>query len=238
MKKLNLIVALSASMLLLGSCLKDSDPRPRLIGGTTFINAFIEADVYCYIDRNTVPSLNPLPYRNFGPIPPLYAYPGEHRFEVYSTYEENRLVDTTVAIKDSVYYSSIVFGTHDDPRHFITEDRIPQGVDDPAAIAAVRFYNLANTDRRMTLQIGDLEPIATFINRPTETSDSGKDGEEFIQVPTGTYTLRVVDEDGEVVATRSEKLDLSAGSYVSIFLTGDEREPTTFYVGRVRQSVN
>src|SRR5690606_502755 len=169
---------------------------------------------------------------------PLYAYPGEHRFEVYSTYEENRLVDTTVAIKDSVYYSSIVFGTHDNPRHFITEDRIPQGVDNPAAIAAVRFYNLANTDRRMTLQIGDLEPIATFINRPTETSDSGKDGEEFIQVPTGTYTLRVVDEDGEVVATRSEKLDLSAGSYVSIFLTGDEREPTTFYVGRVRQSVN
>jgi len=47
-----------------------------------------------------------------------------------------------------------------------------------------------------------------------------------------------VDEAGEIVATREEELDLSAGSYVSVFLTGDERNPTTFYVGRVRHWVN
>ncbi|MGV3762659.1 MAG: hypothetical protein ACO1NT_09285 [Parapedobacter sp.] len=240
MKKLNLIVALVASVVLFGSCLKDSDPQPQLIGGTTFVNAFIEANaVFCYIDRNTVESLNPLPYRSYGPLIPVYAYPGENRrLEIYSTYEDNRLVDTAITIQDSVYYSSIVYGTHDAPRHFITEDRIPEGVDDPAAIAAVRFYNLANTDRRMTLRIGDLEPLAAFTNRPTETPQSGKDGEVFIPVTTGTYTVSVVDEDGEVVATREETLDLSAGSYVSVFLTGDERDATTFYVGRVRHWVN
>src|SRR3546814_2057932 len=80
MKKLNLIVALVASVLLLGSCLKGGDPQPQLVGGTTFVNAFIEADaVYCYIDRNTVSSLSPLPYRSYGPNPPVYAYPGEDR---------------------------------------------------------------------------------------------------------------------------------------------------------------
>ena len=240
MKKLNLIVALVAGVLLLGSCLKGGDPQPQLIGGTTFVNAFIEADaVYCYIDRNTVSSLSPLPYRSYGPNPPVYAYPGEdRRLEIYSMYEDNRLVDTAITVQDSTFYSSIVFGTHDNPRHFVTEDRIPEGVEDPAAIAAVRFYNLANTDRRMTLRIGDLEPVTAFSNRPTETSQTGKDDEAFIQVTPGTYTVSVVDEDGEIVDTRDETVDLSPGSYLSIFLTGDERDPTTFYVGRVRHWVN
>lgn len=240
MKKLHVIVALVAGTLLLGSCLKDSDPQPRQVGGTTFINAFIDADaVYCYIDRNTIPVLNPLPYRSFGPNPPVYAYPGEdRRLEIYSTYDDNRLVDTAITVRDSVYYSAFVYGTHDDPRHFITEDRVPEDVDDPAAIAAVRFYNLANTDRRVTLHIGDLTPVTAFTNRTIETPQSGKEGETFVPVTTGNYTVSVVDEDGETIAVREETLDLSAGSYVSIFLTGDERDPETFYVGRVRHWVN
>ena len=105
MKQLKLIVALVAGIVLLGSCLKDSDPQPQLVGGTTFVNAFIEADaVFCYIDRNTIPALNPLPYRSFGPNPPVYAYPGEgRRVEIYSTYDDNRLVDTAVTVQDSVF---------------------------------------------------------------------------------------------------------------------------------------
>ena len=240
MKRLNLIVALVASVALFGSCLRGGDPQPQRIGGTTFVNAFIEATgVYCSIDRSTTPSLIPLQYRSYGPNPPAYALPGEERrLEIYSADEDNRLVDTAITVQDSVYYSSVIFGTHDAPRHFITEDRIPEGVEDPAAIAAVRFYNLANTDRRVTLHIGDLEPVAPFTNRPTETPQSGKDGEGFIPVATGTYTVAVVDEAGETVAVRDNAIDLSAGSYVSIFLTGDERDPETFYVGRVRHWVN
>lgn len=240
MKKLNLIVGLAASMALLGGCLKGSDPQPQLIGGTTFINTFIEASaVYYFVDRNTIAGLNPLQYRTYGPNPPVYMYPGENRrLEIYSTYEDNRLADTTLTVADSVYYSSFIYGTHDHPRHFITEDRIPEDVADPTAIAAVRFYNLANTERRMTLHIGDIEPITAFSDRPTETPQTGKENEDFIPVTTGIYTVSVVDEDGETVATREEKVDLSAGSYVSIFLTGDERDPTTFYIARVQQWVN
>jgi len=240
MKKLSLIVAFVASIALLGSCLRGGDPQPEQVGGMTFVNSFIEADgVFCYVDRNSIEGLNPLYYRTYGPQwPPLY-FPGENRrLEIYSTYEDNRLVDTAFTVRDSVFYSSIVYGTHDDPRHFITEDRIPEDVDDPAAIAAVRFYNLANTDRRVTLRIGDIEPAAAFRNRPIETSETGKAGEEFTPVTTGTYTVSVVDEDGETVATRQGTVELSEGSYISVFLTGDERDPTTFYVGLVRQWVN
>lgn len=239
MKKLSLIVAFVASVVLLGSCLRGNDPEPERVGGTTFINTFIEADAaFYYVDRNTIEGLNPLGYRTFSRWP-IYIFPGENRrLEIYSTYEDNRLVDTTFTVQDSVYYSSIVYGTHDDPRHFITEDRIPEDVDDPAAIAAVRFYNLANTDRRVTLHIGEMEPAAAFRNRPLETPQTGKAGENFIPVAAGTYIVSVVDEDGETVATRESRVDLSAGSYISIFLTGDERDPNTFYVGVVPQWVN
>lgn len=240
MKKLSLIIALIAGVALLGGCLRGSDPQPELVGGTTFVNTFIEADaVFYFVDRNTISGLNPLRYRSYGPRPPVYVYPGEgRRLEIYSSYEDARIVDTTFTVQDSVYYSSIVYGTHDDPRHFITEDRVPEGVDDPSTIAAVRFYNLANTERRMTLRIGDIEPVSTFRNRSLETPETGKEGEDFIPVATGNYTVSVVDEDGETVATRQNTVDLPAGSYTSIFLTGDERDPTTFYVGVVRQWVN
>jgi len=240
MRKLSLIVAFVASVVLLGSCLKGGDPQPERVGGITFVNTFIEAEAaFYYVDRNTVNGLDPLYYRTYGPQwLPLY-YPGANRrLEIYSTYEDNRLVDTVFAVQDSVYYSSIIYGTHDDPRHFITEDRIPEGVDDPAAIAAVRFYNLANTDRRVTLRIGDTEPVAAFSDRPIETPQTGKEGEHFTPVATGTYTVRVVDEAGETVATREGVVDLVAGSYISIFLTGDERNSDTFYVGVVRHWVN
>ena len=225
---------------LLSSCIKEGEPQPQLVGGSTFINAFTEANaVYCYIDRSTVPALNPLPYRNYGPITPVYAYPGEdRRLEIYSTYNEDPLVDTAITIRDSVYYSTFVFGTHDNPQHFITIDRVPENTDDPAAIAAVRFFNLANTDKKVTLRIGDLELDESFENRPTETAQTGKDNENFIPVPTGSYTVSVIDENGETLVTRETEIDLSAGKYVSIFLTGDEVGQTSFYIGRLQQWVN
>lgn len=240
MKKLSLTVVLAAGVALLSGCLKGSDPQPRLVGGTTFINTFIEArGAYYLIDRNTIAGLSPLPYRSFGPRIPVYIYPGDYRrLEIYSTYEDNRLVDTAITIRDSVYYSSILYGTHDHPRHFITEDRIPEGVDDPEVIAAVRFFNLANTDRRVTLHIGDIEPAAVFRNRFLETPRTGKENENFLPVAIGTYNVSVVDEAGQTVAARQGTVNLAAGSYTSIFLTGDERDPTTFYVGVVQQWVN
>lgn len=237
MKKLSLMIASVAILALLGSCLRGEDPEPVAAGRMTFINSFIEAQgVFYFIDRNSIPNVNPLGYRQPG-FANFFARE-DRRFEVYSSYGEARLVDTTITVQDSVFYSSFIYGTHDDPRHFITEDRIPEGTDDPAAIAAVRFYNLANTPHRVTLRIGDAQPIAAFRDRPTETPETGIAGEGFIPTATGTYTLTVVDENGETIATRQDSVELIAGSYTSVFLTGDEREPSTFYVGVIRQWVN
>ncbi len=237
MKKPSLLIAFVASIALLGSCLRGEDPEPVPAGGMTFVNTFIEAQLVLYlVDRNPIQdNFNPLPYRSYG-FALLHAR-DDRRLEVYSSYEQTRLVDTTFTIQDGVYYSSIVYGTHDGPWHFVTEDKIPEGTNDPGAITAVRFYNLANTPHHVTLHIGDAEPIAAFRDRPTETPETGKAGEDFKLTTSGTYTLTVVDEDGETVATRSG-IQMPAGSYLSVFLTGDERDPSTFYVGVVYQRVN
>jgi len=237
MNKLSLWVAILAGTLLLGSCLRGDEPEPVPAAGMTFINTFIEAQEVAYrIDRNFIQdAFNPLPYRSYG-FGLLYARENR-RLEAFSSYQEARIIDTTFTVRDSVFYSSIVYGTHDDPRHFVTEDRIPAGTQNPQEIAAVRFYNLANLPKRATLYIGDLETPAAFRNRPLETPASGKAGEAFIPIQPGDYTLTVVDEDGATIAIRSG-ISLPKGSYTSIFLTGDEREPSTYYVGVVYQRVN
>jgi|SRR5690606_19131364 len=237
MKKLSLLTAFVASVTLFSSCLKGEDPEPVAAGGMTFINSFIEAQgLYYLIDRNPISNVYPLAYGEPGYVN-FYARP-DRRFEVYSSYEDARLVDTLITVVDSVYYSSFLFGTHDDPRHFITEDRIPEGTDDPAAIAAVRFFNLANTPKRATLRIGDAEPLPAFTNRPLETPATGKAGEAFVPVATGEFTISVVDENGETIAARPGTVQLVPGTYTSIFLMGDERDESTFYVGVYRNWVN
>lgn len=238
MKKLSLLAAFVAGVALLGSCLKGEDAAPVPAGGMTFINTFIESDEVAYrLDQNFIQdAFNPLAYRSVG-FGLLFARENR-RLEIYADYGQSRIVDTTFTVRDSVYYSSIVYGTHDDPRHFVTEDRIPEGVDDAREVAAVRFYNLANTPHRATLRIGDMAPVAAFSNRPLETPATGKAAEEFRLITPGTYALTIVDEDGETIATRQGTVELPKGSYTSIFLTGDEREPSTYYVGRIYQRVN
>ena len=226
-----------ASVALLGSCLKGENPQPMPAAGLTMVNSFIESQSVQYgMDGRPVQGdFYPLAYRSYGYVNLFIG--SNRRLEVYALNDQTRLVDTTFAVQDSVFYSSFVYGTLDMPLHFLTEDRIPEGTTDPSAIAAVRFFNLANTPHRVTLKIGETNPISAFGDRPTETPQSGKAGEDFVELPTGTYELTVVDEDGAIIATRPG-VPLSAGSYTTIFLTGAEAESNSHYVGVVKQWVN
>lgn len=234
-----LIIACMAGVALLSSCLKDEDVQPIPAAGLTMVNSFIESQSVIYgIDGRAIQNnFSPLTYRHYGFIE-VYAR-SNRRLEVYASGNQNQiqLVDTTFAVRDSVFYSSFVYGTGNMPQHFLTEDRVPAGTTDPTAIAAVRFFNLANTPHRVTLKIGETDPVPAFGNRPTETPQSGKAGEDFVVVPTGTYEVTVEDEDGTTLASRTG-IALSAGSYTTIFLTGAEATPGSYYVGVARQWVN
>lgn len=220
------------------SCLKDDDAEPMPLAGLTMINAFIESPegVLYEIDKNPVPpEFYPLAYRSYGYVNLFLG--SSRKLDVYAAENQIQLVDTAFAVQDSVYYSSIIYGTIDSPLHFITEDQVPEDVADPSTIAGVRFFNLANTSHRVTLRIGDTDLIPAFQDRPTETSQSGKAAEDFIAVPTGTYELVVADENGETLVTRGD-ITLEEGSYTSVFLTGDDSVDDSYYIGALRQPVN
>lgn len=240
MKKRSLFyIALVAGATLAISCLKDNDVEPMPMAGLTMVNAFIEssAGVLYEIDRNPVPpEFSPLAYRSYGYVNLFVG--NNRRLEVYTAGNQTPVVDTAFAVQDSVFYSSIVYGTMDHPLHFITEDRVPEDATDPAAIAGVRFFNLANTSHGVTLRIGDTDPVPSFQDRPRETPQSGKASEAFFAVPTGTYELVVADDDGGTLVTRGD-VSLEAGSYTSIFLTGDDSIADSYYIGVIQpQPVN
>lgn len=238
MRKRSVMYAIAlVGVLLSSSCLKDDDTEPIPAAGLTMINSFVGSPGVSYeIDGQPAQSnLILLPYRNFD-YTNLFVREGR-RLQVYASADGALLADTVFNAQENVYYSSFIYGTSGQPRHFLTEDRIPEGTSDPAAVAGVRFYNLANTPHRVTLTIGTAEQLPSLGNRPTETPQSGKTGEAFIVHPTGTYNLTVEDENGEALATRSG-IALVEGSYTTIFLTGDESISGSYYIGALRQGVN
>lgn len=224
---------------LLAGCSGDSDIKPSPLSGLTIVNLFIEADEVSYrLDgTNMLLQGRPLSYRDMK----FYTVSSgsSRRLEMISANELAKLVDTTLAFAENVYYTSFLFGTAASPKHFVTEDRVPEGTDNPAAIAAVRFFNLANTPHRVTLHIAETEPVASFRNRPTETPETGKETEGFIPTTnTGTHVLIIRDENGTQLARRSG-VALDPGDYMTIFLTGEaaaNAEP--YYIGVVRHGVN
>ncbi|HWK58243.1 MAG TPA: hypothetical protein VNQ80_12935 [Parapedobacter sp.] len=228
-------LALLVGIILFASCIKDEDPAPDVRSGLVVVNSFLEAQAVLHrldVGRGLQQLGQGQGYRGID----YYAVPSAEncRMEIISSNELAQLVDTTVALEENKFYTSFIFGTEAAPRHFVTDDRLPSGIEDPAASAGVRFFNLAETPHRVTLRIAAAEPIAAFRDRPTETPETGEDGEEFIATTaTGTHVLTVEDEDGVQLARRTG-VALDPGDYLTFFLTGDGSESTPYYIGVVR----
>lgn len=229
---------LLGSTLLMG-CIEDmEDPEPETRSGLVVVNSFPEAEaVQQRLDVGR--GLQSLNQGQGYPDVGYYAVPSCEtcRLEIISILSSNelaQLVDTTFTLNENGYYSSFLFGTEASPLHFLAEDHVPDTTDDPAAVAGVRFYNLAETAHRVTLHIADTEPIAAFTDRPTETPETGKADEEFIPTTeTGTHVLTITDEDGQQLARRTG-VALDLGDYLTVFLTGDGGESAPYYIGIVR----
>jgi len=231
----NSSLALFLGILLLAGCIKDEEPRPDVRSGLAVVNSFLEAQAVLHrLDVGI--GLQPLNRGQYYRGIDFYAVPScdNCKLEIISSNELAQLVDTTFALQENKYYTSFLFGTESAPQHFLTEDRVPDGTTDPAAIAALRFFNLAETPHRVTLHIAGAEPIEAFRGRPTETPETGKNAEAFIPTTdTGTHVLTIRDEGGEQLARRTG-VALDPGDYLTIFLTGNGGESAPYYIGIVR----
>ncbi len=228
-------LSLLVGIILFAGCIKDEEPVPDVRSGLAVVNSFLEAQAVLHrldVGRGLQQVGQGQGYRSID----YFAVPSAEncRMEIISSNELAQLVDTTFALEENKYYTSFIFGTEAAPRHFLTDDRLPGSIEDPAASAGIRFFNLAETPHRVTLRIAAAEPIAAFRNRPTETLETGKDGEEFIPTTdTGTHVLTVEDEDGVQLARRTG-VALDPGDYLTFFLTGDGGESAPYYIGVVR----
>jgi len=228
-------IALLVGVVLFAGCIKDEEPAPDVRSGLAVVNAFQEAQAVLHrldVGRGLQQLGQGLGYRAVD----YYAVPSYEncRLEIISSNELAQLIDTTFALEENTYYTSFLFGTEAAPRYFLTDDRLPEGTEDRSAIAGVRFFNLAETPHRVTLQMGTNEPIAAFRDRPTETPETGTESEEFIPTTdTGTHVLTARNEAGEQLARRTG-VALDPGDYLTFFLTGDGSESAPYYIGVVR----
>lgn len=230
-----LCLTLFLGLILFTGCIKDEEPAPDVRSGFAVVNSFLEAQAVLHrvdVGRGLQQLDQGQGYRGIG----YYAIPSYEncRLEIISSNELAQLVDTTFALQENTYYTSFLFGTEAAPQHFLTNDRLPDGTENPMAFAGLRFFNLAETPHRVTLQIATAEPLAAFRDRPTETPETGKDAEEFIlTTDTGTHVLTILNQAGEQLARRTG-VALDPGDYLTIFLTGDGGESAPYYIGVVR----
>ncbi|WP_437921611.1 DUF4397 domain-containing protein [Sphingobacterium sp. LRF_L2] len=225
MKKLSIsfLLCLVTGIFTFTSCLKDDDSTILPMGYMTFINSYPDASsIYYSTDRGTIP----LPYKSFSPATMLI---GNRNIAVYAYGTNKAILDTTVTIKDSMAYSSFIFGTEAAPRFAMTQDK---SIENLGMNSGFRFLNLANDSEEINLIIGS-ETTATFTNRATETGATAVAHQEFVAKSSGNMTLKITDADGTTLATR-ESYSFRQGYYYTIMLSGKKDDTENpLYIGIV-----
>lgn len=225
--KLFFIALLSVSVL--SGCLKDNDDFnniPR--AGLTLVNAYAPAPyIIQNADHNELTSgYNPLRYNTYSNLP-LSLFTGNRKITTFSP-DHKLLVDTTFTFKDSTYYTSFVYGTAEMPKQIITEDKSVDKLKDQSAL---RFFHLANNTAKVNVYLNTTE-TAIYSAREQEGALVGPNLEhaKFVAQASGKTNIIITDEAGKKLIERS--VDLAAGRYYSIILTGTpESTSTPLYLG-------
>lgn len=235
MKKLNFLFFLALGSLLLSSCLKNNDgPTPTFrYGGMIYINAYPDAfSTYFRIDEKSIQfpgNDKGIPYKSIGPL--IHPFPGSHRFEVFSANHGNNtlIIDTSITIRDSTYYSSIIFGDKVNPKYLLATD-VPLA--DLNNGSAVRFFNLANELEDASLFFDD-KAITAFGNRPQASDSTLIENQKFQALSSGGVTITAKDKEGNEFAKR-ENFQFQKDRYYTIILIGTKSNTDTpYYLGVV-----
>ncbi len=229
--KLFFIALLSVSVL--SGCLKDNDnindlPRAFLL----MVNAYTPSpSVIHAVDNNNLQSwYDPLKYSTYRPAPG-YLYVGNRKIKTILP-ENKVLIDTVYTFKDKSTYTSFVFGTSEQPKQIITDDKAIENLGNKAA---VRFFHLANNTPKVNVYL-DTKESPIFSNREIEGELSGENAKhaDFTAQKSGKINIIITDENNNTLIEKSK--DLIAGKYYSIILTGDKNSTEKpLYIGFVEQ---
>lgn len=234
-KTIKLFFAAILGVSTLSGCLKDNDninnvPRAAL----TLVNAYSpSAAIIQMADNNLLtPSYSPLKYNNYTPADQiLFLFTGNRKIKTISS-DDKVLVDTIFTFNDQKQYTSFVFGSANEPRQIITEDKAIASLGDKAA---VRFFHLANNTPKVNVYFNSTV-TAIYEGRMIEDALTGEhiSHQDFSAQNSGSTEVIITDENNNELTRR--EVDLTAGRYFTIILTGDKNSTEKpLYLGVVKQ---
>ena len=233
-----LIATFGTLSLLFSGCLKDGESTPTPASSLTIVNAYTPSEAILAFNEHNAITQTPIAYREYWSSfnSYIYIFPGERRLTIKSleNSEAHTILDTLVTFRDSTFYTSLVYGTQDDPKQIITTDKVVESLEEEES--AIRFFNLSEVTEKVSVFINDEE---VFSGYDKETEETGKEHAKFIASASGELEIIVKSESGEVIAERSN-FNFLPGSYYSLILTGDpELEGNGApYIGIIRQGAN
>lgn len=229
--KLFFVALLSVSFL--SGCLKDNDdinniPRSVL----TLVNAYSPAPYITQMADNNylTTGYNPLEYNTYSAIPQS-LFTGNRKIKTLSP-NNQILIDTVYTFRDSTYYTSFVYGTAELPKQIISEDKSVEQLNDKSAL---RFFHLANNTGKVNVYLNTKE-TAIYSAREIEDALIGENLEhaKFVAQANGKTNIIITDAENNTLIERT--VDLAAGRYYSIILTGDINSiEKPLYLGVVAQ---
>lgn len=210
------------------ACNDDDDYGRMPTAYVNFVNAYAGADALgIKLDNNSVDRGASLAYGKF--IPYLYgqAYLGTRRFSAGIPNTSTPIVDSTLTLRDSMFYTSFVYGYQDTVSSILVEDKNPADYD--SSRPYIRFFNLSeNTPSVKVNLIQNGTPTTVFNDRPVDEQSSATANAGFVATTEGSYTIQVTDMNGTQLALRDEAATLSAGRLYTIItrgINGDSQKP-------------
>lgn len=202
------------------ACNDDDDYVRMPTAYVNFVNAYAGADALgIKLDANSVDRGASLKYGDYIPYAYGLAYPGQRRFSAGIPNTTTAIVDSTINLRDSAFYTSVVYGYQDTVSSILVEDKDATNFD--ANKTYIRFFNLSeNTPAVKVNLIQNGTPTTVFNDRPVDNQSSAETNAVFTATDQGSYTIQVTDMNGTQLALRNEAVTLNAGRYYTILTRG------------------
>ncbi|MDM8177564.1 MULTISPECIES: DUF4397 domain-containing protein [Olivibacter] len=214
-----LLMMLFVGGLTFSACNDDDDYVYIPTAYVNYVNAYAGVDRLDIVLDNNLVNNSFVPYGKYIPYGLGRTIPGTRKFRAIVTGTNDVLVDSTINVRDSATYTSVIYGYQDTVSSIFVEDRDATNFD--ASKAYIRFFNLSeNTPSVKVNLIQNGTPTNVFNDRPVDNQTSATANAGFIATNQGSYTIQVTDMNGTQLALRDEAATLSAGRYYTILTRG------------------
>jgi len=209
-----LLITVLVGGLTFSACNNDDDYVRIPAAYVNFVNAYAGADqLGISLGRGSIR----IDYGTYLQYQPVNA--GTYNFNAGLPNTSVPIVDSTIILRDSTAYTSVVYGYQDTVSSILVEDKDAANFD--ASKAYIRFFNLSeNTPAVKVNLIQNGTPTTVFNDRAVDTQSSAETNAAFTAIDPNAYTIQVTDLNDTQLALRDEAASLSAGKYYTILTRG------------------